>query len=78
MKTLEICDVCKSTRRKVKPYRVAQDGDSVRLLLCSEHGKPLDDLIKLGERVPSNTPRAKVWDMEEIEKLRRTQGNRRK
>jgi hypothetical protein len=72
-----ICDVCRNPRRKVRPYRLAQDGDSVRVVLCKEHSKPIDDLLKLGERVPSNAPRAKVWSMEEIEKQRRAQNRRR-
>ena len=77
MKVEYICDVCQNPRRKVKPYRVAQDGDSVRVMLCKEHAKPLDDIIKIGERVPSTSGRVKVWDFEEVERLKRQQ-NRKK
>ena len=62
------CDVCKSTRRQTKRYRVARDADLVAVDLCRQDAEYIEKLIKLGERVPSTAPRVKLWTMEEIEK----------
>ena len=72
-KTTSVCDVCKSTRRQVKRYRVAQDGTLVAVDLCSEHGAYLEKLLKLGERVPHTSPRVKLWTPEEIEAEKKRQ-----
>ena len=76
VKIKDVCDVCKNPRRKVKRYRVQWDSDVVAVYLCSEHGEYLDKLLKLGERVPNQSPRAKVWSMEEIEAEKRRQERR--
>lgn len=73
MKIRNICDVCGNQRRKVKTYRVGQDGDLVKVELCKEDAEPLELLLKLGERVPNASPKAKIWSIEEIEKERRRQ-----
>jgi len=73
MKTQNICDVCENPRRKVKTYRVGQDGDLVKVELCREDAEPLDRLLKIGERMPNASPRAKMWTLEDIEKERRRQ-----
>ena len=67
VKIKDVCDVCKNQRRKVKRYRVAQDGDLVSVVLCGEHGEYLDKLLKIGERIASTSPRAKLWTFEEIQ-----------
>lgn len=69
----DICDVCENPRRKVKAYRVAQDGDLVRVLLCKEDAEPLERMLKIGERIPNPSPRAKLWDFEEIEREKKRQ-----
>lgn len=74
----EVCDTCRNPRRKVARYRVGQDGKLVAVLLCREHAKPLDDLIAVGTHVPNQSPRVKVWDLEEIEAERRNQARNRK
>ena len=66
-KTKEVCDVCGNTRRRTRPYRVGEDGVLVRVVLCREHGEPLDSLIKIGSIVQTTAPTARVWTMEEIE-----------
>ena len=73
MKIKNICDVCENPRRKVKMYRVGQDGDLVKVELCKEDAEPLERLLKLGERVPNASPKAKLWDMEEIAREARRQ-----
>ena len=72
----EVCDVCRNQRRKVTRYRVGQDGHLVSVLLCREHAKYPDELIALGTHVPSQSPRVKVWDMEEIEKMKAAQNRK--
>lgn len=74
----EVCEVCRNTRRKVTRYRVGQDGQLVSVLLCREHGQPLDELIAMGTHVPNQSPRVKVWDLEEIEAERKRQAKTRK
>ena len=76
VKIRDVCDVCRNKRRKVKLYRLQQDGDKVALWLCSEHGQPLDKLLKIGERIPDASPRARVWTFEEIEAEKRRQAKR--
>lgn len=77
VKIKDVCDVCRNKRRKVKRYRVAQDGDLVAVVLCSEHAKYLDELLKIGERIPNASPRAKLWSIDEIEaEKKRTKRNR--
>lgn len=71
--TTEACDVCRNPRRKVTRYRVGIDGRLVSVLLCREHGAYVQELIQLGTHVPNQSPRVKVWDMEEIEKLKKSQ-----
>lgn len=73
MKIKNICDVCENPRRKVKTYRVGQDGTLVKVELCKEDAEPLEHLLKLGERMPNASPKAKVWTIEDIEKERRRQ-----
>ena len=75
-KTQDVCDVCGNQRRKVKTYRVGQDGDLVRVDLCSEHAEPLEKMLKLGARLPSTAKRAKLWSFEEIERERRKQAKK--
>ena len=75
-----MCDVCRNPRRKVQEYRLAKDGNRLlKLWLCSEHGEPLEQLIKIGTPAVSNAPDAKLWTIEEIEKekqrLRRNNGS---
>lgn len=76
MKIKNVCDVCSNSRRKVKSYRVGQDGDNVKVDLCAEHAEPLERLLKLGERIPNASPRVKVWSMDEIDKEARRQRTR--
>lgn len=40
----------------------------MRIVLCSEHGKPLEDLLRIAQPAASNAPGARVWSIEEIEK----------
>lgn len=72
----EVCDVCRNSRRKVTRYRVGQDGHQVSVLLCREHGQPLDELIEIGTHMPSQSPSPKVWDIEEIEAKRKAQSKK--
>ena len=74
--TQEVCDRCRNPRRKVTRYRVGQDGHLVGVLLCREHAVPLDELMALGTHVPSQSPKVKVWDMEEIEKAKKAQNRK--
>lgn len=71
-----VCDVCGNPRRSVKPYRVAQDGSSVRVMLCKEHARPVDELLKIGERIPDSSPKVKIYSMEDIAALARAQKKR--
>lgn len=73
VKTKDVCDVCQNPRRKVKTYRVGQDGDLVKVELCREDAEPLERLLKIGERIPFASRRAKLWTPEEIERERRRQ-----
>ena len=73
VKTKNVCDVCGNSRRKVKTYRVGLDGDLVRVDLCSEHAEPLEQMLKLGARLPNASPKARLWTFEEIEKEKRKQ-----
>lgn len=43
----------------------------MRVVLCSEHAKPLEDLLKVGIPAVSNAPGARIWTMEEIERERK-------
>ena len=74
--TQEVCDRCRTPRRKVTRYRVGQDGHLVGVLLSREDDKPLDGLMALGTHVPSQSPRVKVWDMDEIEKAKKSQNRK--
>ena len=69
--TREVCDVCKNSRRKTRLYRVGEDGLLVKVLLCREHGKYLDQLIQIGSVVQTTGPRARLWTLEEIEERKR-------
>ena len=71
--TREVCDVCHNPRRKVKTYRVGYDGLLVKVAVCAEHAKPLEKLLDLGTPVRSASPKVKVWDIGEIEKLKKAQ-----
>lgn len=66
MKIKNVCDVCGNPRRKVKAYRVAQDGDLVKVELCKEDAAPLEKMLKIGERLPNASRKAKLWTPEEI------------
>lgn len=70
--TTEVCDVCRNPNRKVQDYRIARDSNRLmRIVLCSEHGKPLEDLLRIAQPAASNAPGARVWSIEEIEKEKR-------
>jgi hypothetical protein len=73
MKIKNVCDVCKNKRRKVKIYRVGFDGETVGVELCSEHAAPLEQMLKIGERLNTTTPKVKVWSLEDIEAEKRRQ-----
>lgn len=72
----DVCDVCESKRRQVKRYRVGQAGRLVTVVLCREHAKYVEELIMLGTHVPTQSATVKVWDIAEIEKLKRAQNKR--
>lgn len=67
----EVCDVCRNPRRKVTLYRVGRDGLLVKVVLCREHGKYLEELIAIGSVVPDTAPKAKLWTIEEIEERKK-------
>lgn len=69
-----VCDECHSTRRKVDTYRVGAEGILYRLTLCREHARPLVRLAKLGEAISQSGPAGvKLWDIGEIERMKKTQ-----
>lgn len=44
----EVCDVCRNPKRKVRDYRIARDSNRLmRVVLCSEHAEPLEELLKV-------------------------------
>lgn len=72
--TREVCDVCGDERRPVEIYEVRHGEAAVRLALCvPEHAEPLERILVLGSPIPGKPPRVKVWDMEEIERLKAAQ-----
>ena len=75
--TREVCDLCGNPRRKVRTYRVGYDGHCVKVTLCvSEHAKPLEKAIAVGSPVSSPSPKVKLWDMDEIERMKAAQQKR--
>lgn len=69
--TKEVCDVCRNPRRRTLVYRVGEDGLLVKVLLCKEHGKYLNELIKLGSVVQTTAPVARLWTIDEIEERKK-------
>ena len=66
-----VCDICRNLRRAVKPYRLSQDGQPLKLyLLCREHAAPFESILqkKVGTLVTDGrmAPRAKVFTMDEL------------
>lgn len=69
-KVSTVCDRCRNPKRRIKTYRVNSGDQAVVLLLCFEHRKEIEDLIKIG--TPVDLPRrpgppVKLWEMSEIE-----------
>lgn len=69
-----VCDVCRNPKRRTKTFRVTMGDGAVVLILCTEHRKPLESLLKhgtLSEPPKRPGPPVKLWEMSEIEALKK-------
>ena len=70
--TSEVCDRCLNPRRrKLTTYTAGKDGFTVRIVLCQEHSRIMDDMMARGKVVPSASPQVKVWDFDEIQAMKK-------
>lgn len=76
---ITVCDKCGALDRSTKRYRLVGNERTVTVELCSEHGKPLDDIIAL---VPAATQTnrkhfdASITTIDEIERRKRERAKR--
>ena len=65
------CDVCKNPKRKTHRYRMGDGEGLFAFELCREHAAPLRAILATGGEPLTPAPRVKVWQMDEIETLKK-------